>query len=270
MSSVFATRFIVGTALALSPMLCMAQETAGSSSDATAVTTDSGATLLDRLDVVAEGAIALKDLPMPEKTRAAWAAEVRRYAERSGELRTRCHEEIRKSNRDTIVSKSAQCLRSDVLLEITHRRKQGDTFAELPGVHETAAEAVAIGVGAYVSAANAVVDGVDTGVFTTVDMLKQAKRNLNESYRKPMLRAFTRARASRAVSLVRSLAATVRIALDGDARRPFIDAFVPCVERAHDMLVTATDPASDVVANYAAGIAELERCADLAESETKD
>ncbi len=270
MFSVFATRFIVGAVMALSPVLCMAQETQGSSSGTTTVTVDSGALLLERLDAVADGAAPLKDLAMPEKARAAWTAEVQRYAERSGELRTRCHEEIRKANRDTIVSKSAQCLRSDLLLEITHRRKQADMFAALPGVDENVAEAVSIGVGAYVSAANAVVDGVDTGVFSTVDMLKQAKRNLDETYRRPMLRTFVRARASRGAALARSLAATVRTALNGDARHPFIDTFVPCVEHAHDMLSTATDPASDVTGAYSAGMTELRHCANLADDEKED
>lgn len=270
MLSVLATRFIVGTVLVLSPVLCMAQEAPGSSSGTTTVTADSGALLLERLNAVAERAMPLKDLATPEKARAAWASEVQRYAERSGELRERCHEEIRKANRDTIVSKSAQCLRSDLLLEITHRRKQADMFAELAGVDASVAEAVSIGVGAYVSAANAVVDGVDTGVFSTVDMLKQAKRNLNETYRKPMLRTFVRARASRGASLARSLAASVRTALNGDARRPFIDAFVPCVERTHDILMTATDPASDVTGNYSAGIMELRHCAELADDEKED
>jgi hypothetical protein len=270
MYAVFATRFIVGAVLALSPVLCMAEEAAGSSSGATTVTIDSGALLLERLDAAAEGALPLKELATPEKARTAWAAEVQRYAERSGELRTRCREEIRKANRDTIVAKSAQCLRSDLLLEITHRRKQADMFADLRGVGDDVAEAVSIGAGAYVSAANAVVDGVDTGVFTTVDMLKQAKRNLDDTYRRPMLRTFTRARASRAASLARSLSAAVRTALDGDARSPFVDAFVPCVERAHDMLTLATDPASDVAANYSAGLAELRRCSDLADDEKED
>jgi hypothetical protein len=270
MLSVLAARFIVGAVLALSPVLCMAQEEPGASSGATTVTVDSGSLLLERLDTVAEGAVALKDLATPEKARAAWASEVQRYAERSGELRTRCHEEIRKANRDTIVSKSAQCLRSDLLLEITHRRKQADMFADLAGVDATVAEAVSIGVAAYVSAANAVVDGVDTGVFSTVDMLGQAKRNLDDTYRKPMLRTFARARASRAAALTRSLAASVQTALDGDVRRPFIDAFVPCVELAHDTLMTATNPASDVTEKYAAGITELRRCADMADDEKED
>jgi hypothetical protein len=270
MCSVFATRFIVGAVLAFSPVLCMAQETAGSSSGATTVTVDTGAVLLEHLDAVAEGAMPLKDLATPEKSRTAWASEVQRYAERSGELRTRCHEEIRKANRDTIVSKSAQCLRSDLLLEITHRRKQADMFADMQGVDGNVAEAASIGVGAYVSAANAVVDGVDTGVFTTVDMLKQAKRNLDVTYRTPMLRTFVRARASRAASLARSLAASVNAALNGDARRPFIDAFVPCIERAQGLLSAATDPASDVNGTYAAGIMELRRCANLADDEKED
>lgn len=270
MLSVLAARFIVGSVLALSPVLCMAQEAPGASSGTTTVTVDSGALLLDRLDAVANGAMMLKDLATPEKVRAAWSSEVQRYAERSGELRTRCNEEIRKANRDTVVSKSAQCLRSDLLLEITHRRKQADMFADLAGVDDGVAEAVSIGVDAYASAANAVVDGVDTGVFSSVDMLKQAKRNLDETYRKPMLRTFTRARASRAASLARSLAASVRNALNGEARRPFIDALVPCIEQAHDLLMTATDPASDVTGNYVAGITKLRRCADIADDEKED
>lgn len=244
----------------------MAQTPPAASSGSVVVRDGSGALLLDRLNAAAEGAADLAEFSMPAKAREAWLAEMKRYADRRTELRVRCHEEIRKANRDTIAAKSAQCLRSDLLLEASHRRKQGDLLSSAPGADATIADAAVNGIDAWIDASAAVVDGVDAGVFTTVDTVKQAKRNLHETYRVPMLRAFTRLRASEALGISRSLASAVAKAIGGEPRHPFIDAFVPCIETAQRTLETAASPAGDA-ASLRAGLDALRPCIELVEDE---
>ncbi len=219
-------RILIGLSLAFLPAAAFAQE-----SSSGAVMTDTGALLIDRLESLAEGAIPLAEMAMTTKEREAWATEVKRYSERSAELRSRCHEEIRKANRDTIVSKAAQCLRSDLLLEATHRRKQRDLFANTAGVQEAIIGGATTGIDAWLDASAAIVDGIDAGVFTTVDALKTAKKNLHSTYRAPMQRAFVHVRIDHGHAILRSAAAAVLASLQNEYH-PALETFVLCMETA--------------------------------------
>jgi hypothetical protein len=270
MGTVRSARLVIGAVIALAAVPCLAQEEPASSSG-TALPSpraDSGALLLDRLDALSEGALPLDDAAAETKWDRSWPEEVERYAERSADLRARCHDEIRAANRDTIVGKAAQCLRSDLLLEITHRRKEGDRIANAAAVDPEIAGAAAEAIDAWTEAATAVIDGVDAGVFTTLDTLKEAKDNLQRTYRAPMFATFVRVRASRALHVLTAFAATVRDAMMPDAgpRRPFLDAFVPCLESARDsFLATAAD--GDRVQDLRAGTATFRTCVGMAEDE---
>jgi len=250
-------------------MLCMAQEAPASSTGVIVAEEDRVAALIERLDIVARGAPALEDLSTPQKTKDAWTAEVKRYGERSVELRSRCHEEIRKANRDTIVALSAQCLRSDLLLEAGHRRKQRDAMNTALGADPGVAAGAVTGIDAWLSASTTVIDGIDAGVFMTIDMLKQAKKNLHDTYRVPMFRAFARVRASQASSLTRSVAAAVAAGLVNEPEHAFLDAFVSCIESAHAQLTAASSSTGDIT-QLRAGMTQLRRCIALSEEAQKN
>lgn len=268
MRSVRHAGFIIGCALAMTPVLCAAQDT-GSGSAATGtgetLVTDSGSVLMERLNALAEGGAAVDTLVPSENLAASWAAEVRRYRERSTEHRSRCHEELRRSNRDTIAGKSALCIRGDLLLEIGHRRKQRDILAETPGITLDPAAPI----DAWIDAANAVVDGVDAGVFTTVDMLKEAKRNLHATYRRPMLLAITHARTSYVRSAIASVAHAAR-----DAGRQleeplsFLEDVVPCLEASHAerAAASAATTHAEASAGLTASAEALRRCVGIVRS----
>ena len=264
MWTVRSARFLVGVVLLASPVLCAAQETGtgASAGSGTVVTqpTDTGALLLGRLSSVAEGALALGDLEMTAKERDAWATETKRYAERSAELRSRCNEEIRRANRDTIVSKSAQCLRSDLLLEATHRRKQRDLFESTAGVAPAIAGAAATGIDAWLDASTSIVDGIDAGVFTTVDALKTAKHNLHATYRTPMFHAFVRVRAAHGAAIARGVAGAAYASFDGEPHA-VLETFVPCVETAVRLL----DATSRDGAGLASGLTQARACIGMLE-----
>lgn len=262
MAAVRYARLIVGTVLALSPLACAAQDAPASSTGAVAESAGSGAALSARLDAVAEGAMAPEDLGPTDAAALSWATETKRYAERAADLRGRCREEIRNANRDTVVQRSGQCLRGDLTLEIAHRRKQREWLAAWNGADADVAEAADVGIEAWIDAATAVVDGVDAGVFSTVDTLRQAKRNLHDTYRAPMFAAFARTRSSHLLAATRTLAASVRGALE-EEQHAMLGTFVPCVERARDAFA-AGEASTGGAADLRAGIAELRACVTLA------
>lgn len=223
-ATVHLSRFVIGLALAALPAVSLAQD-AGTGSVA-----GSGETLEMRLSILAEGAAAPDAFALSQNTRTAWTAEVKRYEERKAELRVRCSDEIRKANRDTITAKAGQCLRADLLLEIGYRRKQREMVVTVPGATIDPTHAM----DDWIDAASAVVDGIDTGIFTTVDILKQAKRNLHLTYRVPMLVALTQARASSVDAMVGSLAGVAQeLAATLEDPALFMTSIVACLDDAH-------------------------------------
>lgn len=261
MRPVRTARFLIGCSLAVLPAVCFAQGTGSGSTASGATLADSGSILMQTLGIFAEGAVPLEELAMTDKQRGAWNDEAQRYAERSSELRSRCHEEIRKANRDTIASKAAQCMRGDLMLEAAHRRKQREGFGAMKGVPAEIVQATTASIDAWLDAASTIVDGIDTGVFTTVDSLKVAKRNLHATYRAPMMEAFKRARIFQARALLFSISARVLESAGREARAE-IEPIATCLVSAEAML----DPghrAQDGGPTFADGLAELRRCVKL-------
>ncbi len=137
-------------------------------------------------------------LPNATKQKA-WDTEKARHEQRIRELRVKCREEIRKANRDTIVAKSAQCLRSDLMEELALRRKEKAYVESLPNIDASILSSYAASVTALMDAQSAIVDGIDTNVYSTVELLQTAKRKLRDQYRIPYWTAFFRLSADRLI-----------------------------------------------------------------------
>lgn len=138
---------------------------------------------------IPENAAAL--LPDPAKKKS-WDTERARHAQRLAELRRKCREEIRKANRDTVVEKTQQCFRSDLLEQLALHRKEKTYVASLPGIDAGTQAGFQAASQALMDAEVAVVNGVDTGVYATVELLESAKRKLRDQYRAPYWAALFR------------------------------------------------------------------------------
>lgn len=140
-------------------------------------------TMLTRLEKrIPENTASL--LPDPAKKKS-WDAERKRHAERLAELRKKCREEIRKANRDTVVEKSGQCFRSDLLEELALQRKEETYVLSLPGTDAKKQAEYQTAIDALMDAEVAIVNGIDTGVYVTVESLESAKEKLKFQYRVP-------------------------------------------------------------------------------------
>jgi len=129
----------------------------------------------------------------------AWDGERKRHAERAADLRKKCRDEIRKANRDTIVAKSEQCFRGDLLEELTLHRKEQIYVASLPGIDAKVQTAFQDALKKLIDAEVAIVNGVDTGVYASVELLQSAKRKLRDQYRIPYRTALFRLHADRQI-----------------------------------------------------------------------
>lgn len=129
----------------------------------------------------------------------AWDAERKRHEERLWSMRAKCREELRKANRDTIAAKAQQCYRSDLMEELSLRRKELQFVAALPAVDPAFAAAYREATEALMDAQSAVVDGIDTNVYASVEALEKAKLKLRDQYRVPYWTALFRLSADRLV-----------------------------------------------------------------------
>lgn len=128
-----------------------------------------------------------------------WDAEKKRHAERLAELRRKCRDEIRKANKDTIIEKTQQCFRSDLLEELALHRKEQTYVASLPGIDGQIQTAFQSALTKLMDAEVAIVNGVDTDVYATVESLQSAKRKLRDQYRTPYWTALFHLSADRQI-----------------------------------------------------------------------
>ena len=264
---VLPARLFIGMALLCAPAFCFAQVQDNSSTHVTeTATVDTGSLVLGLLQHFAESAPPT-DVWRTAKERTTWSAEVHRYAERSSDLRSRCHEELRKANRDTIAEKAGQCLRSDLLLEESHRRKQREYIASTKGVDATLISNAVGAIDAWLDAATSVIDGIDAGVFTTVDTLKAAKRNLHVTYRIPMYDGFLHVRIAQARAILFSLANSA-LATTNHTYDASLDPIAVCLD---DVEMTL-QPMGNTNENRSAlrrGLATLKACTEMIERLTE-
>jgi len=173
-------------------------------------------------------------LPNAAKQKA-WDTERKRHEDRLWELRSTCREELRKANRDTITEKAKQCYRSDLMEEIALRRKEQAFLTVLPGLDTATVNAYAKAVTDLTDAEVAIVDGIDTDVYDSLDALQTAKRRLRDQYRSPYWTAYFHLQADR---LIPGLAWQVdRMALwTSEEPEKDLSAAVQCLEESVNLI----------------------------------
>lgn len=248
-------RFAIITILSLAPLTSFAAEDTGT-----------GASLFERIGALRThietripantGAL----LPNATKQKA-WDAEKARHEQRIWEQRAKCREEIRKANRDTIVSKSAQCFRSDLMEELALRRKEKTFVESLPAIDPQALASYSAAVTALMDAQAAIVDGIDTNVYSTVELLQTAKRKLRDQYRTPYWTAFFRLTADRLIPWTAWQVDRMEGLLSEEPETA-AEAQVACLEETTNLLAIAKNaPFETALANLKTALARSRECA---------
>lgn len=228
--------------LLFAPALASAQES-GSMSGSTLPAADSGAILRERIDALLQDAPSISPLSrttllLPAKNIAAFQAETDRFRERRNALRNDCRETLRRANRDTWLRQALLCYRSDLLLEMNWLRKDRQQWATLPLLSETKRVQVLEHSDALIDAILAIIDGIDSGLFTQRELLEEAKHNLFSTYRSPYLNAVTHARADRLIVWIslfaRRMEEALRLQPDSPEPLPYLLEAAECLLRAKE------------------------------------
>lgn len=236
-----AIRFLLWLLL-FAPALASAQES-DSMSGSMLPTADSGAILRERIDSLLQDAPSISPLThttllLPAKNIAAFRAETERFRERRSTLRSDCRETLRSANRDTWLRQALLCYRSDLLLEMNWLRKDRQQWSALPLLSEAQRTQVLERSAALIDAILAIIDGIDSGLFTQRELLEEAKHNLFLTYRSPYLNAVTQARANRLITWISLFAGrmdeALRLQPDVPERLPHLLGAAECLLRAKE------------------------------------
>ncbi len=247
-------RIILTAILALLPVPSFAAESNGSG------------TLLERITALrtqiearvpaSTGAL----LPNAAKQKT-WDTEKARHEQRLWELRAKCREELRKANRDTIAAKAQQCVRSDLMEELAMRRKEKAYMESLPALDPVILKNYSDTTAALMDAEVAIVDGIDSNVYTSVELLQTAKRKLREQYRVPYWKAAFRLSADRVIPWVAWHVSRVEELL---TEEPEIEAesAVQCLEETVNLLSIASSEAfGGTLMSVRAALSKSQECA---------
>jgi hypothetical protein len=131
----------------------------------------------------------LKQLAVPAKQQDAWEAESVMTRQRMAEQRAECRDIIRKSNRDERMPRMLQCQRAMLLLETNLLRKEATYFNAIPLLDPTVKATATGSIAKLEDAMMAIVDGIDTGLFSSEQQLLTARDNLRITYRTPYWQA---------------------------------------------------------------------------------
>lgn len=182
----------------------------------------------------------IKQFTIPEKVETAFQKEFTSIRLRMAEQRAECRDVIRKSNRDQRMGKMLQCQRALLMLDVNLLRKQSGYITIIPMI-DTTLKATATGsIATLESAEMAIVDGIDTGLFTQESQLIAARDNLRSTYREPVWMNLIKIRADQELTNIIYITKLLKERSDVDSSPSLHDSAL-CLEGAIELIQAGKD-----------------------------
>lgn len=193
-------------------------------------------------------------------------AAIDQIEERRLDARHTCRTRLRKASATTRFSILKDCVVDDLLSQKAGLDRLADAIATSLAVTELERASAVWALTAEVDALDALIDGMENGVYGTEADLQKARQRLVQKYSAPRWLSLTRLRADRALHWAAWLAASLRPANSGSgATIETIDPnLITCLARASDTLFSVTTEEHDVVIAHErldAGLDTLASCA---------
>lgn len=116
------------------------------------------------------------------KERSVFAQQNALRREKRKEKRVQCRSDIRKANRDSILSETLHCFRAMLTLDLEILRKEKQYTQNIAGVTEVYRTAGELEIQNTMDAIATIVEAIDVGVYTDAQQLIEAKANLEKRY----------------------------------------------------------------------------------------
>ena len=136
--------------------------------------------------------------------------------EKRKEHREKCRSDIRRSNKGAKVNTLLRCYRAELTLENELLRKRRLIIEDLPNISETIKVEALSTLDELSDAISAIIDAIDTGVYTSQEELREAKQNLHTQYRQPYWHALMDLRADKMMVWIAHLGTRIDTILAGN------------------------------------------------------
>jgi hypothetical protein len=156
----------------------------------------------------------IKERKTDGELRAQYAA----YLKERAVLRDDCRERLRRSNRDTRLPATIRCYKDDLTLERAYLGARRASLAALPAVSDDVRSTALSRMDLFTDALDTVLFALESGVYSTVEDLTEAKNNLLNRYRKPFWDTQVAVRADRASLVAGALIVKTDIARDAERK----------------------------------------------------
>lgn len=191
------TRFcltaILISAFILLPSVSFAQESVShSSSEPAIVTEDREFRLRGFADSIDAGKTA--DEQFAERRAA--------YLKKRADARSACRDDIRRSNKATLVKTLLQCYRAELVSLKDFLAQQKETVQNTAGLIPVVRSAALTRISALDDAARAIIFAIDSGVYGSKDDILEAKQNLYKKYEVPLADAWLTVRGDRTLTWI--------------------------------------------------------------------
>jgi hypothetical protein len=113
-----------------------------------------------------------------------------------------CRLAQRKSNKEGLFSVSARCYRTSLLMEREFWQKHSQQIESIPGVSNKIRGKAISAITEMIDAIDAIILGIDSSVYKSLDGLLEAKQNLHKKYRAPVSLSISHVRADRTLSWI--------------------------------------------------------------------
>lgn len=188
-----------------------AQTGSGTTQSGAVIETGSGETLAEKIEYLHtklsdRPVTKLSELALSAAKREAMERDTANSLERLTEFRAECRDALRKANRDTLLSKALQCVRADLLQQLSMQRKER-VLLDPPLFYTEVIRTDAINaLETLMEAEQLIIDGIDAEVFGSVEDLEESKLKLLETYRRTYWWSKTRLRADRSLTFISYIA----------------------------------------------------------------
>jgi hypothetical protein len=208
----------------------------------------------------------LKDVVVPEQKQKAWDNESAQARERLAQHRRDCREAIRKANRDQLMDRLLSCYRSDLLQDVNIMRKRQQYIAAVPSLDAEIRMAASGAMMKQIDAQMTIVNAIDSGVFTQIESVEEAKRNLRVNYREATWISLLHLQADRELTfllfILKDIEERIADPAFSGAKADLAEKALQCMETSASMLLEARSGAvrSDTTAKLLEARTMLQTC----------
>ncbi|MDD5469384.1 MAG: hypothetical protein PHO92_01100 [Candidatus Peribacteraceae bacterium] len=164
----------------------------------------------------------LQSLEEVRGTAAAFRRAVALHRERRGEHRATCATDLRSASKYTKFPTALRCYRADLALNADLLRKERAYLEQMAGVPEATRALALTRTDLLADSISALITGIDSDVFETLDDLVESKQNLLKNYRIPQWLAVNQMKAQQLTTWIDSL--VTRVALLTENEQETLDA----------------------------------------------